>query len=300
MTKKESKSTSKMKRIEQSQKVHKLNFQLEEESVIKTFEDSISAVYGVPKVGKTKFAYELGKALQKKYSLPHSGTCFLKCDWVNYDWKVRGEMIPTWPTLREFVDGMEERPELVKTIKMFVIDTVDALVPMGMNTICYDLEVADLKDAAINIGNNIWSQEGWKQFRLELEFQLFRLKYLGPGVLILSHEQYEDVKVNGLMEQRAKMALSNSVYNTIVPACSMMLHMKLKNGEHSGGIRQLVGLESTEERAGDNLNKIAPRYTNGIIPFRTEAEAVEKLLGCFDKPVIKIKKKVKKAKKVKR
>lgn len=291
------KPTSKSKRIEQEQVVGPINFELDASAETSNFESTISAVFGVPGVGKSKLAEELGFALQEKYKLNNSGTYFLQCEWINHNWRIRKDMIGTWPTFREFVDKAEGNPEFVNTVKMWVIDTIDSLVPKGISTICHDLQVEELKEATIRV-NDGWSAEGWQELRKELRYQILRLASLGPGVLILSHERYRDVRHQGMKVQKATMDLSNSIYNAIGNDCSMVLHMRLRDGEDKNGARCLASLGSVDEDAKDNLGKIGPRYPRGIIPFTTEEEGVRKLMECFDQPIKKVKKVKKKSKKV--
>jgi len=54
------KPTSKSKRIEQEQKVYPIDFEVEEVTQSRKFEETISALFGPPGVGKSKFAEELG------------------------------------------------------------------------------------------------------------------------------------------------------------------------------------------------------------------------------------------------
>jgi len=97
--------------------------------------------------------------------------------------------------------------------------------------------------------------------------------------------------------------LSDSIYNSVGDLCSIILHMRNGDGERDDD-RVLVAIGSPSEDAKDNLGVVLPRYKNGVIKFGTEEEAVDKLMGCFDRQkggdtaVKTVKKKVKK--KVKR
>jgi len=123
---------------------------------------------------------------------------------------------------------------------------------------------------------------------------------MGPGVLILSHERYNTRVVHSVEIDRATMDVSNSIYNAIGDACSMVLHMRVAGEAKRSRTapRCLASVTSDEEEAKDNLGVVLPHYPNGIIPFTTEKNAVEKLMGCFDgKGAMKKTKKVKKSKK---
>ncbi len=293
---------SRLKRIKEEQAVHDVKFEMEATSSSKKFEETISALFGPPGVGKSKFAEQLGLALQKKYSLPGSGVYVLQCERINHPWQIRKSMLTTWPTFRRFVDDVEKYPSFVSTVKMWVVDTLDAIIPKGISTICSDLGVGDLREATRSTGNNNWLAEGWRELRAELLYQILRLAELGPGVLILSHERYRKATQDHIEIERASMDVSNSIYNSVGDACSMIMHMRSQGGgtkrRRAKSGRCIAVLSSDEEEAKDNLSVVVPHYPEGIIPFQTEAEVVGKILDCFG-GAIKKRKKVKK-KKVKR
>jgi len=297
---KSSKFASRLKRIEKQQTAHEIVFETEASAATTCFEESISAVFGMPGVGKSKFAEEMGFALQEKYGLSQSGVYFIQCERINHSWNIRKTMTPTWPTFRAFVDKMEKSPDKVKTVKMWCIDTIDALAPLGISTICHDMGIADLREATRKVGGDGWFAEAWQELRFELEYQILRLASLGPGVLILSHERERKRTENNREVNKASMDLSNSIYNSVGDACSMILHMRVVNDvtrkAKSRPIRCLSCLSSESEEAKDNLNVLLKKYPEGIMRFGTEREAVDNLLGCFgkSKSVVKKHKKVKK------
>jgi hypothetical protein len=291
---KASKFASRLKRIEKQQTAHDIVFETEASAATTCFEESISAVFGMPGVGKSKFAEEMGFALQKKYNLSQSGVYFIQCERINHSWNIRKTMTPTWPTFRAFVDKMEKSSDLVKTVKMWCLDTIDALAPLGISTICHDMGIADLREATRKLGNDGWFAEAWQELRFELEYQILRLASLGPGVLILSHERERKRTENNREVNKASMDLSNSIYNSIGDACSMILHMRVVNDvtrkAKSRPIRCLSCLSSESEEAKDNLGVLLKKYPEGTMKFGTEREAVDNLLGCFGKQIKKHKK----------
>ena len=301
-TDKKSKFASRLKRIDKQQTVHEVIFETEASAATTCFEESISAVFGMPGIGKSKFAEEMGFALQKKYHLSQSGVYFIQCERINHSWNIRKTMCPTWPTFRAFVDKMEQSPDLVKTVKMWCLDTIDALAPLGISTICHDMGIADLREATRKVGGDGWFAEAWQELRFELEYQILRLAALGPGVLILSHERERKRTENNTEVNKASMDLSNSIYNSIGDACSMILHMRVVNGvvrkAKSRPIRCLSCLSSESEEAKDNLDVMLKKFPEGTMRFATEREAVDNLLGCFSpitKPHKKVAKRSKKA-----
>jgi hypothetical protein len=294
---------SRKKRIDGEQVVKDISFVMEEESTHTTLETSIIGLYGVPGIGKSTFAHELGFALKEKYNLQYSGVYFLQCDPINHMHKFRHTMTDTWPTFRAFVDKMENSPELVKTVKMWVIDTLDGIIPKGISTICHDFGIVDMREGVTKIGDD-WAQEAWTELRFELRYQILRLAALGPGVLLLSHSRDRKVTERGIEIEKSQMDVSPSIYSALGNDCAMIMRMKLQTGkakkESNSSPRCLAILESMDEFAKDNLGLVTAKYPNGIVPFMTEREAVDKLLLCFSK-VKQTKKSVKKTvKKVRR
>jgi len=275
---------SRAKRIKEEQAVHKIDFEMKASSSYKNFEETISALYGVPGIGKSKFAADLGIELQKKYSLKSSGTYFLQCEAINHNWHIRKSLLDTWPTFRKFIDDMEDNPRLVSTVKMWVIDTIDGIIPKGMSTICSDFGITDLKDATVRVGLDGWHAKAWQELRDELLYQILRLASLGPGVLILSHERGRKSIVNRMSVEKPSMDVSNSIYNAIGDACSIILRMRNVKKANKGGDKQLrclASMPSDYEDVKDNLEVVLPNYLNGEIEFRTEKIAVRKILRCF-------------------
>lgn len=275
---------SRLKRIKAEQVVHNVQFEMKTSSNCQTFEETISALYGCPGIGKSKFAECLGEALQRKYSLKTSGTYFLQCEPINHSWQIRKSRLDNWPTFRKFIDDAERNPKFVSTVKMWIIDTVDGIIPKAMSTICSDFGITDLKDATVRVGIDGWYAKAWQELRDELLYQILRLDALGPGVLILSHERYKKVTINRMATEKASMDISNSVYNALGDACSMILRMRnTEEGgkKKEGQLRCLASMPSDDENVKDNLNVVFSKYPDGIIKFTTEKQAVRKILSCF-------------------
>jgi len=291
---------SRLKRIKEEQVIQPIKLEMTASSCSKKFEETITGVFGVPGIGKSKLAECLGLALQKKYSLRASGVYFLQCEPINHPWCIRKSRLNNWPTFRQFIDNACADPRFVSTVKMWVIDTIDGIIPKGISTICNDFGISDLKDATVRVGTDGWFAKAWQELRDELLYQILRLDALGPGVLILSHERYRPATVGRMRVERASMDVSNSIYNAIGDACSMVIRMRHRNEENKSFAKHprcLSILASEDEDVKDNLNIVLPQYPKGLIPFTTEEQAVERLLDCFNtRPMRKIKKKKKKVK----
>lgn len=281
---------SKLKRIVAEQKCYDIDLSLDETASGLTFENTITGLYGIPGIGKTRLAYELGKKLQEKHGLERSGLHVIRCEPVNHSLSMRGTDVPTWPTFRAFVDAVEADPEFVSTVKLWCIDTIDSLIPKGISTVCHDLGIINMKDGTKSVGNDNWVAEAWQELRAELMFQILRLHHMGPGVLILGHERYRKGTMGRMTINRPSMDLSDSVYNALNVVCSMMFRLRGLDTEQTtlkrAQKRALCAIGSKDEDAKDNLDVVLKHYADGVIPFTTEKEAVERLYACFgDAPI---------------
>ena len=284
------KMLSRRKRIEQQQEKDKVTFAMKPQSQGKQLENIFSAIYGVPGIGKSKFAEVLSYELMNKHNLDVPAAYFIQCEPINHPWNIRHTYIRTWPTFREFIDKAESDDKFTSTVKLWILDTIDGLIPKGISTICNDFEIVDPRDEG-------WAA-AWRELNAELLHQLLRLQQMA-GVLILSHERGRKATFGHLIIDRPSMDLSDSIYNTIGDLCSVIFHMRNSTDEKDCRTRVLASLGSQAEDAKDNLGIVLPQYDEGIIEFKTEKEAVQKVLSCFDgrlkgvthKKVKKIKKK---------
>jgi len=292
-------SDNKKNRMKASRKCRKISLDMEEpRPEVLPFEKHIVSLYGPPGVGKTRFVEELGRALQERYDLEIPGVYMLQTEPVNHRWKIRGAKkdwyLDTWPTLCQHVGDLIAAKEHYGKNKMYAWDTMDGAVPKTLLCLqdAYDAESALQKIEGGNIYNECQD---------EIETQILLLLYKAKaGVLILSHEREIDKRSGAVMVKQARMDLSPGMFNMVADRSAMVIHMRQMNysKEHKGK-RCLVVLENEREHAKDNLNVVLPRYPDGVIPFETEREAVEKLLACFESSRKTSKKKCKKKSKKK-
>lgn len=267
-------------RMKEEQKIHSIKFDMKPKSEAKTFEDTITALFGVRGIGKTCFGKELGEALARKYNLDIPAAYFLMADLPinNPRLKIRKSKIKTWPTLRSFIDKAEDNPKFVSTVKMWVIDTIDVLVSKGISTIAYEWGLLDLSDEGY--------ARAWQELRHELVYQLIRLKEMGPGILLISHEKDRQMTVGRMKVGVPSMNLSDSISNAVGYLCSTIMRMryvdKSLTKKDMGHKRCISVLGSEKEDVKDNFQLITKRYPDGIIKFKTEKKAVRRILDCFD------------------
>ncbi len=289
MAKDKSKATkaSRIARIAAEQEVHPIRLSHEPTSEYRRFEQTISILYGPTGIGKTTFGI----------SIP--GAHILATEPINSPKKFSSTRIENWPTFKHFLDELDKNPGFADGVSMWVLDTIDALVPKCMSTICYEWGLTELSDEGF--------ARAWSELKQELLFSLCRLATFGPGILMVSHERMLPFMRHRIQLEKESLDLSPSISNAVSFLSSIILHMryvdKSKSSAELGDMRCLCIRGSDDEVAKDNtelLQAVCTPDTN-LIKFKTEEVAIRKILGCFDaEPDVKksklVKKKVKKKK----
>jgi len=275
-------------RMVADQDVADLPFMEEAQVGAGSFQECIAILYGPPGAGKTAIACQV----PGHYLIDSEN----KSQWQ----KRRATYVPNWVSLRAFTDKMEKRPELVATVQMWVIDTIDVLVDKGISTVCLDRGITDLSDEGF--------ARAWQDLKSEVIYQVLRLRALGPGVLLVSHEREIEIKRRHLQMTHTRMDLSKSIFNAISFLADMTMHLTYTVKDTIAGDinaeRCLVFRGNEDEDAKNCTTADLPAR----MPFKTEDEAVQRILSAFSgeprmaerssptkkKVVKKVKKKVKK------
>lgn len=266
---------SRLRRMKEEQVVHKIKFDMDPENELKKFEETVAVLFGVKGIGKTSFAAYLGDALTEKYDLDLPATYFLMAEPVNNSLSFRKSRIKTWPTFRDFVDKAAKDSEFVSSVKMWIIDDIDTLVARGISTIAYEWGIIELSDEGY--------ARAWHELRAELIYQLIRLREMGPGLLLISHEKDRPITVGRQKIGVPSMNLSDSICSAVGDLCSTIMRMKyITSKKESSSTRCISVLGSEQEDVKDNCQKITSEYPDGIIKFKSERQAVRKILDCFD------------------
>jgi hypothetical protein len=265
MAKSSGTKSSRKQRIEDDQRVRPFNFTNNPYAEYKSFQNLIVSLYGPTGIGKTTFAFNI------------PGLHILATEPVNNPSKFSHTRIPNWPTFKDFLDKMEAKPRLCKDVTMWGIDTIEFLVNKCMSTICYEWGLLDLSDEGFS--------RAWTELKQELVFNLLRLVDLGPGLLLISHQRQRDSRVNRTIIKADTADLSPSINNAMSFLSSIILHMryvdKSKTSADLGHLRCFCIRGNEEEDAKDNTGKLGAVAPEGIIKFRSEKQAVRKILSCF-------------------
>lgn len=259
---------SRKARIEEEQTVHAVALNANPWAEYCSFQETISSLYGPTGIGKTTFAFNI------------PGMHILSTEPVNNPSEFRHTAIANWPTFKAFINEVEKKPAFVKKVSMWGIDTIEALVAKALSSVCYEWGLTDLSEEGF--------ARAWMELREELIYNLLRLRDLGPGILLISHERQRESKGRRINLTKDTMDLSPSINNAISFLSTIIMHMRYVDQSETsaelGHLRCLCIRGSEEEDAKDNTDLLAAACSRdtGMIKFKTEKIAVRKILRCFE------------------
>jgi hypothetical protein len=260
--KKAVKKASRVDRIIADQEVVDLPFMETAQAGAKEFQQCISILYGPGGIGKTSWACQV------------PGMYLIDSE-NKSQWQIRrATHVPNWVSFKAFIDKMEREPELVASVRMWGIDTIDVLVSKCMSTICAEWEIMDLSEEGFS--------RAWQELVQEVTFQVLRLRALGPGVLLVSHEREVEVKRRHLQMDHTRMDVSKSVFNALSFMSDLTMHMTYTVKDTVAGDQKAprcLVTRGNEEQDAKNCTKAA---LPDVMPFKTEREAVGKVIAAFE------------------
>jgi len=260
MSKSNKTMASRESRIQADQEVVSLAFMEEAAPKVSKFEESMAILYGPPGIGKTSLCAEI----PGHYIIDTE----LKSGWLER----RATEVPNWPSFKAFIDMMESHPELVETVSMWQVDTIDKLISKCMNTICYEWGIMDLSEEGF--------ARAWTELFAEVTAQIMRLKALGPGVLLVSHERTIERKARHIIIDHTRMDVSPGVFATLSNMADITMHMTYVT--RSDDIAD-IGRQRCLVTRGDETQdaKDCTHMLPEVIKFKTEAGAVKQVLAAF-------------------
>lgn len=157
----------------------------------------ITYVYGQPKVGKTtlcsKFPSPLILAFEKGYNaLPG----------------VMAQDIQKWSQMKEVLRELK-KPEVKEVFKTIVIDTIDVAGALCEKYICN-------KKGIETIGEGGWGNNGWSDYKKELEDVFRSITQEGYAVVFISHVQDKTFKRPDGTEYNQMVPTAQKSLNNIV------------------------------------------------------------------------------------
>ncbi len=224
--------------------------------------DYLSVWYGPPKIGKTT----LISKFKGVYFLPtEPGYKFLK---------IRKSKIDNWADFKAFVKKVEKKKKFVKTVKMWCIDPADKLAKFCMDYVCAKRGIDHPSDQE-------WGK-GWEAFRDEFSEWILRLCAIGPGVAAVSHVKERDVVTRSIELTKETPAMPKTCYTVLNDLADIIVkigyepRVRRKKGKRKPQLRCLF-LRGTENfEAGDRTGMLPP-----MIIFKTEQEAIDKVMDAF-------------------
>lgn len=277
-------STTKIKRTRANRirnevmKAHPLFFNAEPQGGFQELHEIMWVIFGEKGVGKTTFAWQIGDQLQYRFALDKNACFFIMAEKRNNSLPLRGELVPNWLTFIEFVTQVSNHPEIIDTTKIFVIDPLDTLIESAIDTMCGDYDITEMHQEGFS--------RAWKELRAQLLSYCNVLRSLVPGLLIISHQRYREVKEGIFSRDKASMDLGDKTANVLGAPCSMIVRMRIveeKSPSTTKSKRCLSCLPNDREEVKDNLDVVCKTYSNGIIPVDTPRKGAQALLDCFDK-----------------
>ena len=252
-----------------------------------TLQQSLLCLYGPPKIGKSKFASLI------------NGVYFLPTE-PGYSWlTIRKTPIPNWASFIAFIKLMRKKPKFVSTVGMWCIDTGDNLSKFAMQYACGRENITHPTD-------HEWGK-GWEAFRDEFNYWLLELGDLGPGICIIAHEKDREVIIASEAITKFSPSMPKTTYEIINALADVTLHMTYDKGMIKRKTTRKKGKKvkpdlyacrcfytkgDDNRDAGDRSNLLPPK-----IPFVTEQEALDTIVGYFEgtkkggKPKRKLRKK---------
>jgi len=225
-----------------------------------SFQNLLILLYGIVKIGKSTFA-----------SL-FSGVYFVRTEPGLRSLKVRATQIRHWPDFQAFVRRMEAKRKELDTVTIFCIDTITNLSKFCMHWVCG-------REGISHPSDQDWGK-GWEAFADEFSHWILRLVELGKGVLFIAHESQTEVISRKMKVTKSSPDMPKTTYRIINNLVDIILWMNYisvsKQLEELGEVRCFYTKPTETRDAGDRTRRLPD-----VIKFRTEKQAVRKILRCF-------------------
>ena len=225
-----------------------------------SFQDLLILLYGIVKIGKSTLA-----------SL-FPDVYFIRTEPGLRSLKVRATQIRHWPDFQAFVRRMETKSRELATVKTFCVDTITNLSKFCMHWVCG-------REGISHPSDQDWGK-GWEAFADEFSHWILRLVELGKGVIFIAHESQTEVVSRKMKVTKSSPDMPKTTYRIVNNLVDIILWMNYvrasKHLEELGETRCFYTKPTETRDAGDRTGRLAD-----IIKFKTEKQAVRKILNCF-------------------
>jgi hypothetical protein len=253
------------------------------------FQDHLIICYGPPKIGKSTLFSLFPGAYFLATEPGYKALNVRKTDLTGRDG------VSMWSKFRSVIESARKSPSQIEDVSMWVIDTVTNLSKACMDWTCNEAGVTHPSDQE-------WGK-GWAAYADEFMEQILSLASLGKGIAFIAHQSTMEVVSRRMKVTKEAPDLPSTTYRIVNNMSDVILQMsyvkKGKVADELGELRCLYTKPSEVRDAGDRTGQLPD-----VIKFKTEKEAVRKILSCFndsetEKQTVKHKK-VKKTKKKKK
>ena len=233
---------------------------LEPHKVSKDLSGYITFIYGAPKTGKTTLATQMEKPLLLAFEPGYHALP-----------GVIAQDITSWTDMRQVFRQLKQ-PEVQKTFKAVIVDTIDIAADMCKKYICNQNDIDDLGDMGYG--------KGWTKFKDEFN-EVFRgLTQLGYSVFFIGHDKPEVVdNPDGTKTTKIHPALSNSTKTVIAGMADIYgyAHQKAVGEMSVLTLRDSSGLIECGSRFSCMPNEITMSYSNLVTALNNaiDEEAVK-------------------------
>lgn len=190
--------------------------------IAQRFQDYMTAVYGPPGVGKTKFMEDVTPR-----------TFFISTDrGTRYMPALRLEA-NNWKEVLRIIKALEKEPS---KYNLCVFDHTDDICLMAEDYICDALGIDALGDAGY--------AKGWRAYKKEIWGAIQRVQRLNMGVGFIFHETIKTIRTTVMETERTVPDLTKSSQKVIIPKCDLIGYCGFKR-IRSGGKRKEVRIIRT-------------------------------------------------------
>lgn len=246
-------------RIAESQVVNEVLWMDEPTVKASHFQDLSCVLFGVKGIGKTPF-------------LAHIPGIYIIATEPGTNWQnVRSSEVTTCATFKHFVK--EIAPIKASEVSMWGLDTLDNLEMMFINSILYEWDLTSMSDEGF--------AGAWFELQRQMDYWLKRLFAIGPGLIMTSHERDREYKEDNIKRKYISLDLVKRAYKAVSDFADLGMRMKVAKGAAVGPtglpMRCISTYPSAHEDCWNRTGKVP-----ALVQFKTEAEAVQKILACFD------------------
>lgn len=186
-------------------------------------EDFIICVYGPPGVGKTTFVDGFADRV-----------FFVSTDRGTRHFEALGEEVETFDEILMVLDKLE-KPGARDHYDMIAIDHAVDFAAMAQRSVCEELDVETVGDAA-------WSK-GWNAYTKAMADVIARVKTLRLGLVFITHEVTRKVDTALGTVDKTMPDMDKRTWKAVIPLCDIVAYCGFRTVKKGGKLVQLRTVE---------------------------------------------------------